>query len=191
MISFLIVFPNYILYAEEDIKIEKRKESSSTEKPDHNKWDLYTGIILGTNYTANSQYNAKGGFSPHVLLLVEYPFFKMSSVALEFGYLQRRWEITGRNNESIDVTTDFFNMQVNLRHRFEIDPVRPYLIFGLFLDTCLSGNFNSGGHEYDYAGDEYIDRVIFGMVWGIGSEYSFDKRGAFRIPTMAVIIPLS
>jgi hypothetical protein len=190
LISLLIISANSILSAEEDIIIEKRKESSSTEKAGQNKWGLYTGIILGTNYTANYQYNANGGFSPHGSLFAEYPFFKTSSVALEFGYMQRRWEITGRNNESIDVTTDFFNMQLNLRHRFEIDPVRPYLIFGFFLDSCLSGNFNSGGHEYDYACGEYIDGVIFGTVWGVGSEYSFDTWGVIFFE-IGLLIPFN
>jgi hypothetical protein len=186
----IILLNSKTVAAGEEIKIEKKSHSSPTDKSVQKKWNLYTGIIFGTNYTANYQYNSTGGFSPNASLLAEYPFFKASSVALEFGYLQRKWEITGRNDEAIGVTTDFFNMQLNLRHRFEIDPVRPYLIFGLFLDSFLSGNFKSDGHEYEYGGGEYIEKVIFGTVWGIGSEYNLDKWGNIFLE-IGFLIPFS
>ena len=168
-----IILLNSVTYAtEEEVKIDNTENINSTNESIDKEFKLYTGIILGTNYTANYQNDATGGFSPNISLFAEYPFLKNSSAAVEFGYWQRRWEITDRNDKAIEVTADFFNTQFILRHGFEIDPVRPYLIFGLYLDYFLSGNFKADGHEYEYTGGEYIKKVTPGTVWGIGSEYS-------------------
>jgi hypothetical protein len=128
------------------------------------------GLKLYGTMTSLGESGDGYGYSPGVLALVEYDFFKYAGFVVELGYGQSRFPM-----DEGEIRSDYLKTGLYMTARMDrTTGLVPYLAGGAYLKKALTSRYidDYDGEEYDFK--EYYSDYIWGIAAGAGLNFRLD-----------------